>query len=144
MTFSIAARCARTGMLGIAVSSSTPAVAARCAYPRAQVGAVGSQNITDPTLGPTLLDLMALGAAAPSIAKGVGKLFGKKGKAQADPNTGLEVPGTVPTGEPQAAAATQATRAKRRFGGGLFGSGKTMLGNGTRGAMGAAKTMLGL
>ena len=29
MTFSIAARCARTGMFGVAVSSSSPAVAAR-------------------------------------------------------------------------------------------------------------------
>src|SRR5262245_65709017 len=64
MTFSIVARCARTGMLGIAVSSSSPAVAARCAYARAHVGGVVSQNITDPTLGPRLLDLMALGATA--------------------------------------------------------------------------------
>jgi uncharacterized Ntn-hydrolase superfamily protein len=64
MTFSIAARCARTGMLGIAVSSSSPAVAARCAYACAQVGAAASQNITDPTLGPKLLDLMGLGASA--------------------------------------------------------------------------------
>src|SRR5258705_7384850 len=64
MTFSIAARCARTGMLGIAVSSSSPAAAARCAYARAQVGAAASQNITDPTLGTRLLDLMALGASA--------------------------------------------------------------------------------
>ncbi len=31
MTFSIVARCARTGMFGVAVSSSSPAVAARCA-----------------------------------------------------------------------------------------------------------------
>ena len=69
MTLSIAARCARTGMLGIAVSSSSPAVAARCAYARAQVGAVGSQNITDPTLGPRLLDLMALGATAPEAVR---------------------------------------------------------------------------
>ena len=69
MTFSIAARCARTGMLGIAVSSSSPAVAARCAYARAKVGAVGSQNITDPTLGPRLLDLMALGATAPEALR---------------------------------------------------------------------------
>ena len=64
MTFSIAARCAKTGMFGIAVSSSSPAVAARCAYARARVGAAGSQNITDPTLGPKLLDLMELGATA--------------------------------------------------------------------------------
>jgi uncharacterized Ntn-hydrolase superfamily protein len=69
MTFSIVARCARTGMLGIAVSSSSPAVAARCAYARARVGAVGSQNITDATLGPRLLDLMALGATAPEAVR---------------------------------------------------------------------------
>ncbi len=64
MTFSIAARCAETGMLGVAVSSSSPAVAARCAYARAGVGAVLSQNITDPRLGERLLDLMERGADA--------------------------------------------------------------------------------
>ena len=64
MTFSIAARCPETGMFGVAVSSSSPAVAARCAYARAGVGAVLSQNITDPRLGERLLDLMALGAGA--------------------------------------------------------------------------------
>jgi uncharacterized Ntn-hydrolase superfamily protein len=64
MTFSIAARCADTGMLGIAVSSSSPAVAARCAHARAGVGAFGTQNITDPRLGPAGLDLMAKGAGA--------------------------------------------------------------------------------
>ena len=61
MTFSIVARCAETRMFGIAVASSSPAVAARCAHARAGVGAVASQNITDPTLGPKLLDLMARG-----------------------------------------------------------------------------------
>ncbi len=64
MTFSIAARCQATGMLGVAVSSSSPAVAARCAYVRAGVGAVLSQNITDPRLGDKALDLLALGASA--------------------------------------------------------------------------------
>jgi uncharacterized Ntn-hydrolase superfamily protein len=64
MTFSIAARCARTGMFGVAVSSSSPAVAARCAHARAGVGAVASQNITDPSLGSRALDLMRLGASA--------------------------------------------------------------------------------
>jgi uncharacterized Ntn-hydrolase superfamily protein len=64
MTFSIAARCVETGMLGIAVSSSSPAVAARCAHARAGVGAFGTQNITDPRLGPQGLDLMAKGASA--------------------------------------------------------------------------------
>ncbi|WP_428028948.1 DUF1028 domain-containing protein [Ancylobacter sp.] len=65
MTFSISARCARTGRFGIAVSSSSPCVAARCAHARAGVGAVATQNITDPTLGPRGLDLMASGLSAP-------------------------------------------------------------------------------
>ncbi|RVD09943.1 MAG: DUF1028 domain-containing protein, partial [Mesorhizobium sp.] len=51
MTFSIVARCSRTGMFGVAVSSSSPAVAARCAYAQAGAGAIASQNVTDPTLG---------------------------------------------------------------------------------------------
>ncbi len=61
MTFSIAARCARTGMLGVVISSSSPAVAARCAHVRAGVGAVCIQSSTDPRLGPRLLDLLAEG-----------------------------------------------------------------------------------
>jgi len=64
MTFSIVARCAATGAFGVAVASSSPAGAARCAYARNGVGAVASQNVTDPTLGPRGLDLMALGARA--------------------------------------------------------------------------------
>jgi len=64
MTFSIAARCPETGMLGLAISSSSPAVTARCAHARAGVGAVASQNITDPTLGPLALRLMEDGASA--------------------------------------------------------------------------------
>ncbi len=51
-------------MFGIAVSSSSPAVAARCAHARAGVGAVATQNITDPMLGPRGLDLLARGLTA--------------------------------------------------------------------------------
>jgi uncharacterized Ntn-hydrolase superfamily protein len=64
MTFSLVARCADTGMFGVAISSSSPAVAARCSYARAGVGAVASQNITDPTLGVLTLDLMQSGLSA--------------------------------------------------------------------------------
>lgn len=64
MTFSLSARCPETGMFGLAISSSSPAVAARCAHARAGVGAVATQNITDPSLGPLGLDLMARGASA--------------------------------------------------------------------------------
>jgi uncharacterized Ntn-hydrolase superfamily protein len=66
MTFSIVARCTRTGQFGMAVSSSSPAVAARCAHVRAGVGAVASQNVTDPALGPILLDLLEGGRGAKS------------------------------------------------------------------------------
>jgi uncharacterized Ntn-hydrolase superfamily protein len=67
MTFSISARCARTGMFGIAVSSSSPCVAARCAHARAGAGAVATQNITDPMLGPKGLDLLAQGVSAQDV-----------------------------------------------------------------------------
>ena len=71
MTFSVVARCADTGMFGVAISSSSPAVAARCSYTRAGVGAVASQNVTDPTLGPFALDLMAGGMSATEAIAGV-------------------------------------------------------------------------
>lgn len=61
MTFSIIARCPATGQFGAAVSSSSPAVAARCIRARSGVGAAVSQNITDPGLGPQLLEQMAAG-----------------------------------------------------------------------------------
>jgi uncharacterized Ntn-hydrolase superfamily protein len=63
MTFSVVARCAETGQLGIAISSSSIAVGARCPWLRPGVGAVASQNITLPSLGPQLLDLLEQGLA---------------------------------------------------------------------------------
>jgi uncharacterized Ntn-hydrolase superfamily protein len=64
MTLSIVARCNRTGMLGVAVCSSSPAVAARCAHARPGVGAAATQNFTDPSLGRRGLDLIEHGATA--------------------------------------------------------------------------------
>lgn len=64
MTFSLIARCAGTGQFGMVIASSSPAVAARCAHVRAGVGVVASQNITDPALGPMVLDHLALGLPA--------------------------------------------------------------------------------
>ena len=61
MTFSIVGRCERTGAFGVAITSSSPAVASRCAYVRAGVGAVATQNVTDPSLGPALLDALESG-----------------------------------------------------------------------------------
>jgi uncharacterized Ntn-hydrolase superfamily protein len=64
MTFSIAGRCERTGMFGIAITTSSIAVGGRCAYARARVGAVLTQHRTDPRLGPLGLDILAAGSSA--------------------------------------------------------------------------------
>jgi uncharacterized Ntn-hydrolase superfamily protein len=64
MTFSIAARCPDTGMFGTVVTSSSICVASRCAFVQTGVGAAQSQNITDPELGPLLLELCADGLDA--------------------------------------------------------------------------------
>ena len=71
MTFSIVAHCQTTGQFGMAVASSSPAVAARSAYARAGVGAVASQNVTDPRLGPSALDQLAAGLSAKAALKAV-------------------------------------------------------------------------
>jgi uncharacterized Ntn-hydrolase superfamily protein len=64
VTFSIAARCPQSRMLGVAMASSSPAVAARCAHARAAVGVVATQNITDPALGPQILERLGHGLEA--------------------------------------------------------------------------------
>lgn len=58
MTFSIIGRCQQTGQVGIAISSSSIAVGARCPWVRAGVGVVATQNVTLPSLGPQILDLI--------------------------------------------------------------------------------------
>ena len=50
-TFSIAARCSRTGMFGVAVSTAVPGVGAICPFVRAKVGAVSTQSWVNPYLG---------------------------------------------------------------------------------------------
>jgi uncharacterized Ntn-hydrolase superfamily protein len=67
MTFSLTARDPRTGAFGLAVSSSSPAVAARCAHLAAGAGAVASQNVTNPALGIRGLELLRQGLAAPQV-----------------------------------------------------------------------------
>jgi uncharacterized Ntn-hydrolase superfamily protein len=64
MTFSIAAKCEETGRFGVAIASSSPAVAARCAHLRPTIGAACTQNITDPRLGGALLDAVQSGLDA--------------------------------------------------------------------------------
>ena len=64
MTFSLIGRCARTGMFGAVVTTSSIAVGSRCPYVRAGIGAALTQHRTDPRLGPLALDLLATGFTA--------------------------------------------------------------------------------
>lgn len=64
MTFSIVARCADTGAFGVAISSSSAAVASRCAFAKSGIGAVVSQNVTDPRLGNNVIRNLSVGKNA--------------------------------------------------------------------------------
>jgi uncharacterized Ntn-hydrolase superfamily protein len=66
-TFSIVARCPRTRMFGIGIATSSIAVAARCIYAKAGVGAIATQASTDPRLGITGIKLLDMGFSAPKV-----------------------------------------------------------------------------
>src|SRR6202011_5423341 len=67
VTFSLLARCAATGQLGAAVTTSDIAVGARVPHVVAGVGAAVTQSRTDPRLGPRLLEELR-GCAEPRAA----------------------------------------------------------------------------
>ncbi len=71
MTFSLVGRCARTGRLGAAVTTSSIAVGSRCQHARAGIGAALTQHRTDPRLGPLALDLLARGFTAGEALKAI-------------------------------------------------------------------------
>jgi len=62
MTFSISGFCQRTGMVGVAITTSSISVASRCPWVRAGVGAAATQNVTDPSLGNLMLDALERGS----------------------------------------------------------------------------------
>ena len=64
MTFSIVARCPRTGMLGVATSSKALAAGGMVPYCRAGVGAIASQSFVNPYLGIDGLTLLEQGLTA--------------------------------------------------------------------------------
>ena len=70
MTFSIVARD-DSGAFGSAICSSSPAVAARCVHLADDIGGVNSQNITDPRLGPAVLDRLQAGLPADEALQAV-------------------------------------------------------------------------
>ncbi|WP_029355026.1 DUF1028 domain-containing protein [Bosea sp. 117] len=63
-TFSIVARCPRTGNLGVAVATAVPAVGATCPHTRAGVGAASTQSWINPYLAMDVLDAIASGLDA--------------------------------------------------------------------------------
>jgi len=70
MTFSIVGFCERTGMSGVAITTSSICVGSRCPWVRAGAGAVTTQNVTDPKIGNEVLDLMTDGtSAADAVAR---------------------------------------------------------------------------
>ena len=71
MTFSIVGMCERTATAGVAITTSSISVGSRCPWVRAGAGAVATQNVTDPSIGKEMLDLMAQGADAPAALAAV-------------------------------------------------------------------------
>lgn len=63
-TFSIAARCARSRMLGVAVSTAVPGVGGICPFLRPGVGAISTQSWVNPYLGIDGLELLGQGMRA--------------------------------------------------------------------------------
>ena len=64
MTFSISGFCQKTGMVGVAITTSSICVASRCPWVRAGVGSATTQNVTDPSLGNLMLDYVEEGLSA--------------------------------------------------------------------------------
>lgn len=73
MTFTIVARDADSGLLGIAQSTNPLSVGARCPFIRANVGAVSTQAYTDPGLGPLAIELLALGHSPQKVLQELGE-----------------------------------------------------------------------
>ncbi len=71
MTFSIVGCDPESGSVGIGITTSSIAVGSRCPWVRADVGAVATQNITDPRLGSMVLDYIAAGDSAAEALKKV-------------------------------------------------------------------------
>lgn len=82
MTFSLAGRCARTGMMGAVITTSSPAVGSRCIFARAGVGVVLTQFWTDPRLGPRGLSLLAEGCPADATVAALAASTAQRGWRQ--------------------------------------------------------------
>ena len=98
MTLSIAGRCSETGILGGAVTSSSICVASRCLFTRAGVGTALTQNVTDPSLGEKMLNLLESGG---DVRTAVSKVVSEENHIQWRQLVLLDSTGSsaLPTGE---------------------------------------------
>jgi uncharacterized Ntn-hydrolase superfamily protein len=64
LTYAIAARCAETGRLGVAITTRALCVSSRCPFIEPGVGLVVTMARTDPRLGPLGINLLKLGYSA--------------------------------------------------------------------------------
>ncbi|MCZ2404471.1 DUF1028 domain-containing protein [Paenarthrobacter sp. Z7-10] len=67
MTFSIAARCPQSGMVGVAVSTAVPAVGAICAFGAPGFGAIATQSWVNPYLGIDGVEMLRQGMKAAEV-----------------------------------------------------------------------------
>ncbi|MCH8113831.1 MAG: DUF1028 domain-containing protein, partial [Proteobacteria bacterium] len=79
MTWSIVARDPETGYFGIAVATRFFAVGALCPWTEAKVGAISTQALVNPALGPRGLALLREGAPAPAALNAL--MRGDEGRA---------------------------------------------------------------
>lgn len=69
MTFSVLARCERTGMFGMAIATRPIAIGAKCPFVRPKIGGLVVQANGDPRLGPLGLKLLEMGFSAEKVLK---------------------------------------------------------------------------
>ncbi|MDG2427494.1 MAG: DUF1028 domain-containing protein [Acidimicrobiales bacterium] len=79
MTFSLTGHCARTDMVGVAITTSSISVGSRCPHARGGLGAVATQNITDPSLATRVFERLDAGDSASEAVATV-----MEGRANAD------------------------------------------------------------
>ena len=66
-TFTILGRCPKSGALGVATSTGEMAVGSRVPFVKTAVGAVATQALTDPRLGPKGIDWLEEGVSAADV-----------------------------------------------------------------------------
>lgn len=69
MTYSVLARCERTGMFGMAIATRPIAIGAKCPFVRPKIGGLVVQANGDPRLGALGLKLLEMGYSAEKVLK---------------------------------------------------------------------------